>query len=139
MENTLKINTKKLNLLRGQKKLTIEQLAKRSGLPHSTVSKIASGYTVYPSSKAIIALADVLGTSPEELTVSRSFEELSQKQREALTNLFIDNDEGEYALFLLSKYSTDHFNKLIPLFDLLLNKSDEDVTKTINIVKIALS
>lgn len=139
MENTIKINLTRLNFLRGEKGYTITNLAEKAGLPRSTVSKITSGGTLYPSPKTINALAKALDVPPEELGTTPFLEELSAKQKEVLTQLFLDNPEGEYILFVLSKYDAEHFNKLIPLITFLSDKTDEDIEKSLQIIKLALT
>lgn len=58
---------KNINRLKKEKGLTNETLADLSGVPKSTVAKIASGITKNPSISALQAIAKALGCSLDEL------------------------------------------------------------------------
>jgi DNA-binding XRE family transcriptional regulator len=62
-----KIDGRKVELLREEAWLHQEELAERVGVSRVTISDIERGRRPYPQSGTVIALADALGVTPEEL------------------------------------------------------------------------
>lgn len=84
-------------LYRRQAGLSIEELAKRSGVPLSTVKKISAGVTKDPQVETLRAIAYAMGKTLDDFrqtdlgTTIMSFEEAQEKLRIILT-------EREYAM-----------------------------------------
>ena len=84
-------------LYRRQAGLSIEELAKRSGVPLSTVKKISAGITKDPQVETLRAIAYAMGKTLNDFreidlgTTVMSYEEAQEKLRMLLT-------EAEYAM-----------------------------------------
>ena len=59
-----------INRIRKQKHLTIEALSLKSNVPISTVKKICAGITTNPNLDTVIALAEALNCTIDELATS---------------------------------------------------------------------
>ena len=60
----------KINQIRKQKHLTIENLSEKSNVPISTVKKICAGITTNPNLDTVIALARALDCTIDDIAVS---------------------------------------------------------------------
>ena len=97
----------KINEIRKNRHLTIEELAVKSGVPLSTVKKICAGITTNPNLDTVIALAQALDCSIDELATS---ERPTITGAAAHFNLDKLTPEGieryqEFMEFLAEKYS----------------------------------
>lgn len=108
-----------INKLKKEKGLTNETLADLSGVPKSTVAKIASGITKNPSLDALQAIAKVLGCSlddfgdnkrdnaftPEELSLVRKYRRL--------------DDDGQYLIDTVINIELDRCERPAPMGKIL--------------------
>lgn len=62
----------KINELRRLKGMTVEDLSNKSGVPLGTVKKICAGITTNPNLDTVIAIAQALGCSLDELSSNRT-------------------------------------------------------------------
>ncbi|MEA5056080.1 MAG: helix-turn-helix domain-containing protein [Anaerotignum propionicum] len=101
---------KKLNELRKAKKMTLDELSEKSGVPASTLKKISAGITTNPNLDTVQAIAKALDCSLDD---------------------FDDSPKNEYNAFLfkeekalIQKYRTlDDYGK--STIDLMLNREYE--------------
>lgn len=97
----------KINEIRKNRRLTIEELAVKSGVPLSTVKKICAGITTNPNLDTVISLAQALDCTIDELADS---ERPTITGAAAHFNLDKLTPEGleryqEFMEFLADKYS----------------------------------
>ena len=97
----------RINELRHERNMTVEDLSNKSGVPLSTVKKICAGITVNPNLDTVIALARALGCTIDDLATPPS-----QRLTAAAAHFDLDTltPEGreryeEFLEFLTQKYS----------------------------------
>lgn len=97
----------KINEIRKQKHLTIEDLSEKSNVPISTVKKICAGITTNPSLDTVIALAhalectldDLAESEPTKITAAAAHFDIDQLTPEGIDRYW------EFMEFLADKYS----------------------------------
>ena len=70
LAEVMHVGLDKINELRKNQHLTIEDLSIKSGVPLSTVKKICAGITTNPNLDTVIALAEALNCTIDELATS---------------------------------------------------------------------
>lgn len=113
----------KITELKKQKGLTNAKLAELSGVPLGTISKIASGQTKDPQIGALVAIANALECSIEDLV-----DETSSDNKE--TNSYYLSDE-------VSKMAQEIYDnpELRILFDASKKLEKEDILTVVSLVK----
>lgn len=62
-----------IGVFRKEKKMTIDELSERSGVPVSTIKKISAGITTDPNLSTIQSIASALGCSVDDFSDSSTF------------------------------------------------------------------
>jgi len=97
----------KINQIRKQKHLTIENLSEKSNVPISTVKKICAGITTNPNLDTVIALARALDCTLDDIAVSEPTKITAAAAHfdiDKLTPEGIENYQ-QFMEFLAEKYS----------------------------------
>ncbi len=96
----------KINILRKQKGLSLEELAEKSGIPIGTLSKISAGITKDPKLETVKSIARALDCTLEEFDDYNNT--ISYEENELLTKYRILDHHGKLAVLNCLEFELKH-------------------------------
>lgn len=108
-----------INKLKKEKGLTNETLADLSGVPKSTVAKIASGITKNPSLDALRAIAKVLGCSLDDFGDNKRDNAFTPEELSLIQKYRRLDDDGQYMVDTVISIELERCERPAPMGKIL--------------------
>lgn len=101
----------KINILRKQKGLSLEELSEKSGIPIGTLSKISAGITKDPKLETVKSIARALDCTLEEFDDFDNGNTISNEENELLSKYRCLNLHGKLAVLNCLEFELGHSGK----------------------------